>query len=87
MAIHQLKKISSDEQMRYKYLEREMARRDEISRISHAEKMGKEEGKEEIIRIMLRKGLSVEEVAELTDEDVRRIAKIASSPESPPEEL
>ncbi len=90
MAIHQLKKISSDEQMRCKYLEQEMARRDEISRISQAEKTGIEKGiekgKEEIIRIMLSRGLGIEEVAELTDEDVSRIAKIATTLESSPNE-
>ncbi len=66
MALQNLEKISADEAMRYKYLEREMARRDEISRLHYAETKGMEKGMENVAKAMLAEGEAMEKISRYT---------------------
>ncbi len=78
MAIKHLKRISADEKIRYKYLDREMARIDQISKLEYAKSKGEKRG----VRLTLiaqeafREGKSLNEVMRLTGMDRKELLHI-----------
>lgn len=78
MAIKKLERMSADERMRYKYLDREMARLDHISQIKYAESKGKKKGMDVTIIALkaFRQGLSIEAVKDLTGIDLKTLRTI-----------
>jgi predicted transposase/invertase (TIGR01784 family) len=72
-----LKELSADEALREEMRAYRKALRDEASRIWHARKEGKAEGKAEVARSMLQRQMPVDVIAELTGLSLDEIKKYA----------
>ena len=66
-AVGVLKELSADECTRMLYENREIARRDMVSRLSGAKREGIVEGRSDVARKLLRRNSPIEEIMELTD--------------------
>ncbi|MFD1674396.1 Rpn family recombination-promoting nuclease/putative transposase [Alicyclobacillus fodiniaquatilis] len=75
-ALTTLEFLSQDREARELYESRQKAMNDWISNIEGAREEGREEGKAEVARRMLSKGMSIEDVAELTGLGVMEIERL-----------
>jgi len=75
-----LKKMSDNKQERYLYEQRQAAISDELTRVEESYEKGwvggKEEGKEEVIKVMKKKGMTDEEISEITDIDIEIVKSV-----------
>ena len=71
-----MKIISNDEKARMVYEAREAELMDQRTRIKSAIDMGRSEGKAEIIRALLTRGMGLEEVASIAGMDISGVAEI-----------
>ena len=64
-----MKEISADERMREMYFAREKYRLDMVSKLKYAERKGREEGIEEVVKNSIAKGLPTEIIMDITGLD------------------
>ena len=72
-AVGVLKELSADERTRMLFEEREIARRDYVSRMNGAKREGRSEGINEVARNLLKRNRPIEEIMEdtgLTREEI-----------------
>ena len=77
-AVVKVRKMSRDEAMQRLAFHQQVAMMDAQAREDYIKEEGIEQGKMEIIKRMLAKGKSIEEIADLTDIDIETVRKVAN---------
>jgi predicted transposase/invertase (TIGR01784 family) len=75
MAIDSMRKAYARDEVRELIEAREKAERDEMSRMAHAERKGREKGREEVARRMLAEGFSLEQIQRITEVSPEQLGK------------
>ena len=75
-AYEELERLSADEKKRLEYETRLKYKRDKYAQLHYATRIGREEGKSEMIRSMWKAGISEEQIASIAQKTVEEVRKL-----------
>ena len=75
-AYEELDRLSADEKKRLEYETRLKYKRDKYAQLHYATRIGREEGKSEMIRSMWKAGVSEEQIASIAQKTVEEVRKL-----------
>ena len=75
-AYEELDRLSADEKKRLEYETRLKYKRDKYAQLHYATRIGREEGKSEMIRSMWKAGISEEQIASIAQKTVEEVRKL-----------